>query len=127
MLCILVKNNIGMGHGFRNQYEVCLVMEKGNPKYNLTDFSNVWKMKHIPHDLNSHPHTKDVQLLQKILNHSSKRGDLVFDGFLGSFSTITACIRENRNFIGCELDFDYYSKGLIQMNEELDKLNNSYF
>ena len=29
MLCIMVKNNIGMGYGFRNQYEVCLVLEKG--------------------------------------------------------------------------------------------------
>ena len=26
---VIVKNNFGMGYGFRNQYELCLVLEKG--------------------------------------------------------------------------------------------------
>jgi DNA modification methylase len=35
------KHNFGMGYAFRHQYELILVLEKGNPKYNLTNFSNV--------------------------------------------------------------------------------------
>lgn len=115
MLCVLVKNNIGMGYGFRNQYEVCLVLEKGKAKYNLNDVSNVWKMKHITHDDNSHPHQKDYDIIRKIILHSSNTGDLIFDGFMGSFSTAIACHKEKRNFIGTELDPKWFAMGQTKL------------
>ena len=117
MLCILVKNNIGMGYGFRNQYEVCIVLEKGKAKYNLNDVSNVWNMRHIQHDDNSHPHQKDYNIIRKIILHSSKAGDLVFDGFMGSFSTAIACHKEKRCFIGAELDAKWYAMGQRSLND----------
>lgn len=118
MLCILVKNNIGMGYGFRNQYEVCIVLEKGKAKYNLNDVSNVWKMKHVAHDEESHPHQKEYDVIRKIILHSSKEGDIVFDGFMGNFSTAIACHKEKRNFIGTELDPKWYAMG----QKKLDNL-----
>lgn len=118
MLCILVKNNIGMGYGFRNQYEVCIVLEKGKAKYNLNDVSNVWKMKHVAHDAESHPHQKEYDVIRKIILHSSREGDIVFDGFMGSFSTAIACHKEKRNFIGAELDPKWYAMG----KKKLDNL-----
>ena len=117
MLCVLVKNNIGMGYGFRNQYEVCLVLEKGKAKYNCKDVSNVWKMKHIQHDDNSHPHQKDYDIIRKIILHSSNEGDLVFDGFMGSFSTAIACHKEKRNFLGAELDAKWYALGQRKLDD----------
>ncbi len=117
MLCIMVKNNIGMGYGFRNQYEVCIVLEKGKAKYNLNDVSNVWKMKHIHHDDNSHPHQKDYDIIRKIIVHSSKEGDLVFDGFMGSFSTAIACHKEKRNFLGTELDAKWHALGQRKLDD----------
>lgn len=120
MLCILVKNNIGMGFGFRNQYEVCLVLEKGKPKYNLNDVSNVWKMKHVHHDDDSHPHQKQYDVIRKIIMHSSQEGDLVFDGFMGSYTTAIACYKEKRNFIGTELDEKWCKLG----QKKLDNLRN---
>ena len=116
MLCVLVKNNIGMGYGFRNQYEVCIVLEKGKAKYNLNDVSNVWKMKHIAHDDNSHPHQKDYDIIRKIILHSSAEGDLVFDGFMGSFSSAIACYKEKRNFVGTELDEKWFNLGQKRLN-----------
>lgn len=117
MLCVLVKNNIGMGYGFRNQYEVCLVLEKGKAKYNCKDVSNVWKMKHIYHDNNSHPHQKDYDIIRKIILHSSNEGDLIFDGFMGSFSTAIACHKEKRNFIGTELDEKWHALGQRKLDD----------
>jgi site-specific DNA-methyltransferase (adenine-specific) len=117
MTCIMVKNNIGMGFGFRNQYEVCLVLEKGNPKYNLKDMSNVWKMKHVNHNDKSHPHQKEYDIIRKIILHSSKEGDLIFDGFMGSFSTAIACYKENRDFIGSELDKAWYDLGSRKLDD----------
>lgn len=118
MLCIMVKNNIGMGYGFRNQYEVCLVFEKGKAKYNTKSMSNVWKMKHISHNDNTHPHQKEYDILRRIILHSSSPGDVVFDGFMGSFSTAIACYKENRSFIGAELDPKWYKMG----QQKLDAL-----
>ena len=117
MLCVLVKNNIGMGYGFRNQHEVCLVLEKGKAKYNLKDVSNVWKMKHIQHDDNSHPHQKDYDIIRKIILHSSNEGDLIFDGFMGSFSTAIACHKEKRNFLGTELDAKWHALGQRKLDD----------
>ena len=117
MLCIMVKNNIGMGYGFRNQYEVCLVLEKGKAKYNRKDMSNVWKMKHVKHDDKSHPHQKEYDILRRILLHSTKEGDIVFDGFMGSFSTAMACFKENRTFIGSELDPKWHKLGTRKLED----------
>jgi site-specific DNA-methyltransferase (adenine-specific) len=117
MLCIMVKNNIGMGYGFRNQYEVCLVLEKGKAKYNRKDMSNVWKMKHVKHNDQSHPHQKEYDVLRRILLHSTKEGDVVFDGFMGSFSTALACFKENRRFIGSELDPKWYKLGTRKLDD----------
>lgn len=111
MLCIMVKNNIGMGYGFRNQYEVCLVLEKGKAKYFRNDMSNVWKMKHIQHTNSTHPHQKEYDIIRKIILHSSKENDLIFDGFMGSFSTAIASYKEKRRFIGCELDSKWFNMG----------------
>lgn len=120
-LLILMKNNIGMGNPFRNQYEVCLVLEKGKPEYYSKDFSNVVKMKAIKHSDDSHPHTKQDDVIRKILKHSSQEGEVVFDGFMGSFATAKGCFRENRRFIGSEMSLEWHKKGV----KELEALKNN--
>jgi len=117
MLIIIVKNNIEMGYGFRNQYEVCLVLEKGKAKYNFNNFSNVLKMDNINHSEETHPHTKHLNIIEKIIKHSSSENDVVFDGFLGSGSTVEACIRTNRRYIGVELDHKWFDL----INKRLEK------
>lgn len=106
---IIVKNNIGMGYGFRNQYEICFVFEKGKATYNLNDFSNVMFMDNILHDENTHPHQKGKNIIRKMIKHSSIEGDLVLDAFAGS-GIIPICAKElNRNFIGFEIDINWFN------------------
>jgi site-specific DNA-methyltransferase (adenine-specific) len=125
MVIIIVKNNISMGYSFRNQYEICLVLEKGKPKYNLKNFSNVMFMEHIKHTSKTHPHTKTLNILEQMIKHSSKKDDLVFDAFVGGGSTIAACIRTNRNYIGIELDNKWFN--LIKKNINKFKGQKSLF
>ncbi len=103
-LVVWKKHNFGLGWAFRHQYELILVLEKGKPKYNLKDFSDVQSASHINHNKLTHPHEKPQDLLMKIILHSSSSGDLVLDPFAGSGSTCKACNKLNRKWIGIELD-----------------------
>lgn len=123
MQLVIVKNNFGMGYGFRNQYELCLVLEKGKAKYNRNDVSNVLKMENILHDKNTHPHEKGVGLLKLLIEHSSKEGDTVLDCFAGSGSTLVACKQLKRNFIGIELEENW-----VQLAEQrIKNISNTLF
>jgi len=102
-LIVWKKHNFGLGWAFRHQYELILVLEKGKPKYYLTNFSDVQTCSHINHNKKNHPHEKPIDLIKKIIEHSSKRGDLILDPFCGSGSTCVACKKTGRKWIGIEL------------------------
>ncbi len=110
------KHNFGLGWAFRHQYELILVLEKGKPKYNLRNFSDVQSASHINHNDQTHPHEKPLDLLKKIIIHSSKPGDLVLDPFAGSGSTCKACEQVGRRWIGIELDERYFEMAKSRTN-----------
>ena len=103
-LVVWKKHNFGLGWAFRHQYELILVLEKGKPKYNLKNFSDVQTASHINHNKLNHPHEKPLDLLKKMIIHSSEEGDVVLDPFAGSGSTCKACGELGRSWIGIELD-----------------------
>ncbi len=106
-LIVWKKHNFGLGWAFRHQYELILVLEKGKPKYNLTDFSDVQTCSHINHNKANHPHEKPVDLIIKMIQHSSKEGDVILDPFCGSGSVCVACQKRGRKWIGIDIDEEY--------------------
>jgi DNA modification methylase len=54
-----------------------------------------------------HPTMKPVGLLEPMISHSSRRGEIVFDPFSGSGSTLVACERLGRRCFAVELDPRY--------------------
>lgn len=65
-----------------------------------------------------HPTQKPVDLVAYLVRTYTNEGDLVLDNCMGSGTTAIACIRENRNFIGFELDKEYFEKATNRINEE---------
>lgn len=65
-----------------------------------------------------HPTMKDINVIEKLLMILSNKGDTILDPFSGSGTTAIACINNNRNFIGFELDKDYYDISLKRIKEE---------
>ncbi len=57
---------------------------------------------------NFHPTVKPIKLFSYLLTLGSKTGDTVLDPFMGSGTTGIACKILNREFIGIELDKDYF-------------------
>lgn len=56
-----------------------------------------------------HPTQKPVPLLEYLIKTYTNEGDLVLDNCMGSGSTGVACVNTNRNFIGIELDENYFN------------------
>jgi hypothetical protein len=56
-----------------------------------------------------HPTQKPVALLEYLINTYTNEGDTVLDNCMGSGSTGVACVNTNREFIGMELDENYFN------------------
>lgn len=55
-----------------------------------------------------HPTIKPLDMVSNFIINSSKEGDIVFDPFMGSGTTAVAAMKCNRNFLGYEVNPDYY-------------------
>lgn len=67
-------------------------------------------------DKRIHPTQKPTQLWYMLLNHYTKPNDLILDTFMGSFTTAETCLKSGRNFLGAELDEDYFKAGSDRIN-----------
>lgn len=66
-----------------------------------------------------HPTQKPVLLLEDLIKTFSNEKDLVVDLTMGSGSTGVACCNTNRDFIGIELDKDYFKIAEQRIKNEL--------
>ena len=67
-------------------------------------------------DSGLHPTQKPVALLEYLIKTYTNENDLVLDNCMGSGSTGVACINTNRNFIGIELDENYFKIAKERIN-----------
>lgn len=122
------KNNHTTGDwtcGYAFKYEIILFGIKGNKKPLNKGFTrDVIDCKKVNSKNQLHSNQKPLELLQIFIENSSKEGDVVFDGFMGSGSTGVACKELNRSFIGCELLDKYYNiaKERLDYYEEDDNV-----
>lgn len=76
--------------------------------------SNILKYKK---DYNGyHPTQKPILLLEDLVKTFSNENDLVVDLTMGSGTTGVACINTNRNFIGIEMDDNYFNIASERIN-----------
>ncbi len=60
-----------------------------------------------PNKSKLHPTTKPIGLVRRLVLNSTQIGKVVFDGFLGSGTTLLACEQTKRRCFGIELDSEY--------------------
>ena len=56
-----------------------------------------------------HPTQKPIALIEYLIKTYTKENETVLDNCMGSGTTAIACINTNRNYIGYELDEDYFN------------------
>ena len=118
-LDLIKEFNINNMEGFLNYAE----LERLNNKYTST--FNLWEgnkyksniLKYKKDYDGHHPTQKPVLLLEDLIKTFSNENDLVVDLTMGSGSTGVACKNTNRNFIGIELDENYFNIAKNRIND----------
>jgi DNA modification methylase len=96
----------------------------GNRIYKNYDTAYPVNVLEIPRDNMSkgkslHPTQKPVALFEYLIRTYTNEGELVLDNCMGSGTTGVACKNLNRNFIGIELDPEYFKIAEKRINENL--------
>lgn len=64
-----------------------------------------------------HPTVKPEHIVTNLIVNSSCENEVVLDCFMGNGTTGVACVNTNRNFIGIELDEQYFNIAKDRINE----------
>ena len=100
------KGNKGSGDletDWGNQTELIIYCIKGKKKINYRK-GNVLNVPKLHTSKMIHPTQKPTELITELLEVSANHTDTVLDPFMGSGSTIKACMQKGINSIGIELD-----------------------
>ncbi len=82
-------------------------------EYPKATYNSGWQRKHQIY----HPTIKNVEFLSWLIQLSSQPGELVFDGFMGSGSTAVAAMRMGRDYLGAEIDRDYFNMAVKRIEQ----------
>lgn len=122
-MIIWVKNSHTAGDlqsAFGRKYEIVFLVNKGRSKFNGTRLTDVWEFKRVAGKGQLHQNQKPVEMIEQCIEKHSNENDVVFDGFMGSGTTAIACINTNRNYIGFELDEEYYETSIKRINNHVE-------
>ena len=119
---VWVKDNKIMGQSYMSQFEYIIFLRKGcHKKINNCGESDVLtfpnKKLKDENGKTIHDTEKPVGLMNVLIDNSSQPYDLVLDPFMGIGSTGVACRNTNRNFIGFELDEEYFNIAKDRLEE----------
>ena len=99
------KGKIGMGYRTRRRSEYLIVLQKSPVRvkgcWNDHDIPDVWMEK----TLKTHPHSKPVELQQRLIAATTQNGDYILDPAAGGYSVYEACKAIGRDFIGSDIEY----------------------
>jgi site-specific DNA-methyltransferase (adenine-specific) len=123
MELIMKSGKMALGKGFKSEFELA-----------WTNTENKATMLHLTHDGNIqgfnggsvnynyksiHPTQKPVSLYKWLLDKYAKPNDKILDTHLGSMSIAIACHDYGFELVGCELDKEYYDKGIERVKNHV--------
>jgi len=115
------------GRYYMNQFEYIIMLRKGKERTvnncGIGDILSISAAKtKKKNGENIHNSEKPISLMQILITQSTDAGDIVLDPFMGSGTTAIACMNTNRNFIGFELNKEYYDIANRRIEENKMKL-----
>lgn len=101
---------------------IVYIRGKGATFNNSTPFpykSKVFTSPVVSRKERLHPTQKSVMMLEQYVNLHSREGDIVLDCFMGSGTTGVACVNTDRDFIGIELNDEYFKIAERRINDTI--------
>ena len=74
-------------------------------------------------EIRIHPTQKPVDLYKWLLTNYAEKGDKILDTHVGSASSLIACYDLGFDYIGFELDEEYYLKAKERMEKHFSQLS----
>ena len=92
---------------------------------------NIWSDIHnitrTEIDNRKYPTQKPVKLLERIVQLSSNVGDLVFDPFCGSGTTLLAAVKHGRSALGTDISDEAINIAKVRIAQEQKNTQNKLF
>ena len=110
------KNNVTPNKWYMKSCEFIVMLRKGKAKNINNMGSNQCIEVKNPMGNKLHPTQKPVELIDVLLLNSSVPNELVLDPFMGSGSVAVSAIKNNRQYLGYELDEKYFKIAQDQIN-----------
>lgn len=101
-----------------NSREVAVLgVKKSKPTFHSEYDNGIYRYPICQDKGRFHPTQKPLALIADLINKHSNEGEIVLDCFAGSCTTGVAAVLNNRRFIGCELDAEYYEKAVQRLKD----------
>tara|TARA_R110000764_G_scaffold91009_2_gene173651 strand:- start:574 stop:1215 length:642 start_codon:yes stop_codon:yes gene_type:complete len=104
------KISCSLGYTFRHQHEMILCGERMKMKPIKTGTGDVFKYKVVKAKEKDHPAQKPIDLHKHILQNIIGEDRVVLDPFMGTGSIGLACKELGCDYIGMELEPEYFDK-----------------
>lgn len=111
----LTDNILAYGVGAFNEKEL---KELSTLNEGLEVCSNILKVETQKSDRGLHPKQKAVKLMEILISLVTIEGQTVLDPFCGCGTTLVAAKNLKREYIGFEINKEYYNNILLRMSEE---------
>ena len=120
-------NKFGGVMGKRPSQKDDFVSEFGNYPTSILEYGNDRKIE--GGDDKPHPTQKPVALCEYLIKTYTQKGDVILDNCMGSGTTGVACVNSERDFIGIELNEEYFNtaKSRIERAIEANKTRQMSF
>lgn len=109
----------GAHYRFSHEFIIYCIMPDCKRTFSASE-RDVWRIKPINFtDKNKlHNAQKPIELCEKAILNSTEKGMTVLDTFMGSGTTGVACVKNQRNFIGMEIDEKYFEVAKQRIERE---------
>ena len=119
---IWAKNSPITNMYYMDSHEYIIFCRKGKAKrINNCGTKSVLNIDNVKNK--QHPTEKPIDLIKIFIENSSQENEIVLDPFMGAGSTAMACKELKRNFIGFELDKQYYDIANKRISEEMAQIS----
>lgn len=93
-------------------------VKSGKPTFNSSYDNGIYRYPICHGKDRFHETQKPVLLFEELIKKHSKENDTVLDCFSGSGTTAIASYNTGRNFVGCEINKNYYEKSINRINSK---------